>query len=111
MSKGDSLGEFEQLILFAVIRLGDDAYGMRVRQEIAARTGRDVSIGAVYATLDRLENKAMVKSSIGDPTPERGGRAKRSFRVTAAGTQAVNRARHNFERMTAGLFPAPRGAK
>jgi PadR family transcriptional regulator PadR len=106
MSKGELLGEFEHLILLAVLRLDDDAYGMRVRQEIADRTGRDVSIGAVYATLDRLAEKGLVVSSMGEATPERGGRAKRSFRLTRAGTDSVNRARHEMESMTDGLrFP------
>ncbi|HEV1287668.1 MAG TPA: helix-turn-helix transcriptional regulator [Bryobacteraceae bacterium] len=106
MSKGELLGEFEHLILLAVLRLDDDAYGMRVRQEIADRTGRDVSIGAVYATLDRLAEKGLVVSSMGEATPERGGRAKRSFRLTRAGADSVNRARHEMESMTDGLrFP------
>lgn len=106
MPKGDSLGEFEHLILLAVLRLGADAYGMRVRREIAERTGRDVSIGAVYATLDRLADKGLLRSSLSDPTPERGGRAKRSFRVTGAGADAVNRARQDLANMIEGLvFP------
>jgi PadR family transcriptional regulator PadR len=106
MSKGELLGEFEHLTLLAVLRLGDDAYGMRVRQEIAGRTGRDVSIGAVYATLDRLAEKGLVVSSMGEATAERGGRAKRCFRLTRAGADSVNRARHEMESMMDGLrFP------
>lgn len=106
MSKGELLGEFEHLTLLAVLRLGDDAYGMRVRQEIAERTGRDVSIGAVYATLDRLAEKGLVVSSKGEATAERGGRAKRCFRLTRAGADSVNRARHEMESMMDGLrFP------
>jgi PadR family transcriptional regulator PadR len=106
MAKGDSLGEFEHLVMLAVLRLGDDAYGMRVRQEIDSRTGRDVSIGAVYATLERLEEKGLVASSMSEPTPERGGRAKRSFRLTGEGAAAVNRARQELASMTEGLaFP------
>src|ERR1700693_3690622 len=106
MSKGELLGEFEHLILLAVLRLDDDAYGMRARPEIADRTRRDVSIGAVYATLDRLAEKGLVVSSMGEATPERGGRAKRSFRLTRAGADSVNRARHEMESMTDGLrFP------
>ena len=112
MAKGELLGEFEHLILLAILRLGEDAYGMRVRSEIADRTGRDVTIGAVYATLDRLESKGLVTSALGDPTPERGGRAKRSFRLTAAGAAAVNRAQKELARMTEGLaFPTPRGTR
>ena len=112
MPKGESLGQFEQLVLLAVLRLGADAYGMRVRREIAERTGRDVTIGAVYATLDRLAAKGLVRSALGDPTPERGGRAKRSFRVTGAGTEALNRARQDLVNMLEGLaWPHPRGAR
>jgi PadR family transcriptional regulator PadR len=103
MPKGESLGEFEHLILLAVLRLGAEAYGMRVRREIAERTSRDVTIGAVYATLDRLAAKGLVRSTLSDPTPERGGRAKRSFSVTAAGMAAVNRAREEFASMSEGL--------
>jgi DNA-binding PadR family transcriptional regulator len=106
MPKGESLGEFEHLILLAVLRLRDDAYGMRVRREISGRTGRDVTIGAVYSTLERLENKGLVAASTGEATPERGGRPKRSFHVTGAGIEAVNRTRQEVESMTEGLvFP------
>lgn len=112
MAKGDSLGEFEHLVLLAVLRLGTDAYGMRVRREIAVRTDRDVSIGAVYATLDRLADKGLVTSTLSDPTPERGGRAKRSFRLTGAGADAVNRAGQDLANMQEGLvFPRPRAAR
>jgi PadR family transcriptional regulator PadR len=107
MPKGESLGEFEHLILLAVLRLRDDAYGMRVRREISERTGRDVTIGAVYSTLERLETKGLVSAMVGDATPERGGRPKRSFHVTASGMEAVNRTRHEMASMTEGLvFPA-----
>ena len=85
---------------------------MRVRREIAERTGRDVSIGAVYATLDRLEEKALVGGRLSEPTPERGGRAKRSFHLTGAGIEAVNRARRESESMLEGLvFPVPGGSR
>jgi DNA-binding PadR family transcriptional regulator len=85
---------------------------MRVRQEIAERTDRDVTIGAVYATLDRLAEKGLVTSTLSDPTPERGGRAKRSFRLTGAGADAVNRATQALVNMQEGLvFPQPRGAQ
>ncbi len=108
MAKGDTLGEFEHLVLLAIVRLRDDAYGMRVRREIAARTGRDVTIGAVYTTLERLAAKELVTSELGDATPERGGRAKRTFRVTGAGVQALNRTRGEMARMTQGLaYPLP----
>jgi PadR family transcriptional regulator, regulatory protein PadR len=110
--KGESLGEFEQLVLLAVLRLKEDAYGMRVRREIAERTGRDTTIGAVYSTLDRLAEKGLITASMSEPTPERGGRAKRSFLLTGAGIEAVNRARRELGNMLEGLvFPLPGGAR
>jgi DNA-binding PadR family transcriptional regulator len=99
----DYLGEFEHIIVLALLRLEDRAYGVTVRQEIELRTKREVSIGAVYATLDRLETKGYVKSRHGEPTPERGGRSKRFFRVTAAGMAAVNRTQRTLHRMSEGL--------
>ena len=84
------LGEFEYLLLTAAARLGDGAYGAAMRQEIEEATGRDCSIGALYTTLDRLEAKGFVKTWMGDPTPQRGGRPKRMVRVTAKGTQAAS---------------------
>src|SRR5713101_530094 len=101
----DYLGEFEHIIVLALLRLEDRAYGVTVRQEIEFRTKREVSIGAVYATLDRLETKGYVKSHRGDPTPERGGRAKRFFRVTPKGMLAVNRTQRALQNMTDGLDP------
>jgi PadR family transcriptional regulator, regulatory protein PadR len=103
MSDRDYLGEFEHIVVLALLRLSDRAYGVTVRQEIEARISREVSIGAVYATLDRLEAKGYVKSQIGEPTPERGGRSKRFFRVTAMGVAAVNRTHRALESMTEGL--------
>jgi len=99
----DYLGEFEHVVLLALLRLGDDAYGVTVRQEIARRTGRDVSVGAIYTTLGRLETKGFVKSWLGAPTTERGGRAKRHFRVAAKGLAAVERTHDTLRRMTDGL--------
>ena len=99
----DYLGEFEHIIILALLQLEDRAYGVTVQQEIQLRTQREVSIGAVYATLDRLETKGYVKSHRGDPTPERGGRSKRFFRVTAKGVAAVNRTQRALQRMTEGL--------
>jgi PadR family transcriptional regulator, regulatory protein PadR len=97
------LGEFEHIILLALLRLEDRAYGVTVRQEIEQRTRREVSIGAVYATLDRLEAKGYVTSYLGDPTPERGGRSKRFFRVTANGLTAASRTHRAFQSMAEGL--------
>jgi PadR family transcriptional regulator PadR len=103
MTGRDSLGEFEHIVVLALLRLDDRAYGVSVRQEIEFRTRREVSIGAVYATLDRLETKGIVKSHRGDPTPARGGRSKRFFHVTAKGVAAVNRTQRALQRMTEGL--------
>jgi PadR family transcriptional regulator PadR len=99
----DFLGEFEHIIVLALLRLEDRAYGVTVRQEIELRTNREVSIGAVYATLNRLETKGYVKSRRGDPTPERGGRSKRFFRVTAKGVAAVSRTQRALQNMTEGI--------
>jgi PadR family transcriptional regulator PadR len=84
------LGEFEYLLLTSAARLGEDAYGAAMRQEIEEATKRECSIGALYTTLDRLEAKGFVKTWMGDPTPQRGGRPKRMVRVTAQGTQAAS---------------------
>lgn len=99
MGKGDFLGEFEQVVLLAVARLDDDAYGVSVRKEIERRTGRDVSVGSVYATLARLEEKGLVTSSEGQPTPRRGGRARRLFRILPDGAHALRATRGMMERL------------
>src|SRR5215469_3086152 len=83
------LGEFEYLLLTASARLGDDAYGAAIRQEIEEATGRACSIGALYTTIDRLETKGLLKTWMGEATPQRGGRAKRMVRVTGKGVQAA----------------------
>jgi PadR family transcriptional regulator len=83
------LGEFEYLLITAAARLGEDAYGAAIRQEIEGATKRRCSIGALYTTLDRLEAKGFLKTWMGDPTPQRGGRPKRMVRVTAKGIQAA----------------------
>ena len=85
------LGEFELVVLLAVIGLGDDAYPVAIRDAIERRTGRQAARAAVFVTLERLEDKGLVSSRYGDPTPVRGGRAKRFFRATAAGGRAVSR--------------------
>jgi PadR family transcriptional regulator, regulatory protein PadR len=103
MNRGELLGSLEYIILLALLRLDGRAHGMMVRREIEERTGRNVSIGAVYATLERLETKGYVSSSIGEPTPERGGRAKRLFRVQAAGRRALQVSEQTIRSMTAGL--------
>jgi DNA-binding PadR family transcriptional regulator len=103
MAKSDSLGDFEQLVVLALLRLGDGAYGMLVRREIEDRTGREVSLGAIYATLDRLENKGMVSSRLGGAGDSRRGRAKRYFTVEAPGRTALRRALDAVDRMRAGV--------
>ena len=103
MAERDYLGEFEHIVVLALLRLADRAYGVTVRQEIESRIGRKASIGAIYATLDRLEAKGYVTSRLGDPTPERGGRSKRFFRVTGEGLAAVNRTHRALKTMTEGL--------
>ncbi len=97
------LGEFEQVVLLAILRAGDNAYGVTIRAEIAACTDREPAPGALYTTLDRLEEKGMVASRMGDPTPQRGGRAKRYFTVTATGMAAVARAQRSYQRLLKGL--------
>jgi PadR family transcriptional regulator, regulatory protein PadR len=90
-------------VLLALVRLRTNAYGMTIRQEIETRTGRNLSIGAVYATLERLEEKGYVSSARGEPAAERGGRAKRLFRIEAAGQDALQSSHDVFQKMTAGL--------
>ena len=97
------LGEFEQLVLLAILRAGADAYGVPIRQAIADRSGRDVSLAAVYKTLTRLEEKGLVTTHVGEPTPERGGRRKRYYTLTAAGQRAVRQSVDVLRRMMRGL--------
>ena len=87
------LGEFELLLLLAIIQLGEEAYGVPVSREIERHRGRVVSVGSVYAALERLEGKGLVESELGDPTPERGGKAKRFFRITREGMRQVHETR------------------
>ena len=97
------LGEFEQIVLLALLRLGENAYGVPIRQEIEKRTKRDVSVGALYRTLDRLEAKGYVASWFAEPTAERGGRSKRFFRVEPLGLKAVKRSQKVLTVMLEGL--------
>src|SRR5258708_18680567 len=102
MAERGYLGEFELMLLLAIIQLGDDAYGVPISRELEKHRGRDVSVGSVYAALERLEAKGLVESSLGDPTPERGGKAKRFFRVTREGLRLVQETR----RVLTGLWKA-----
>jgi len=103
MPRGDLLGSLEHLVLLALIRLKSNAYGMTVRREIEERTGRNISIGAVYTTLERLQTKGYVSSLVGEPTAERGGRAKRLFRIEADGERALRASQEAIRQMTIGL--------
>jgi DNA-binding PadR family transcriptional regulator len=103
--KAPVLGDFEQLVLLGVLRLElqDSAYGAAIRQEIHVRSGRDVSINAVYTTLDRLESKGFLKSWVGAPTPQRGGRRRKFYALRPAGVAALRQAYRAFTAMADGL--------
>jgi len=102
------LGEFELMILLTIIRLGEQVYGVPLTRELSAIRGDDVAIGSVYAALDRLELKGLISSSLGEPSPERGGRAKRYFRVTDQGLRAVRETRKVLSKLWKSL-PATGG--
>ena len=97
------LGDFEQLVLLGVLRLKDAGYGAAIRQEIHARSGRDVSINAVYTTLDRLERKGLLRSWIGDPTPQRGGRRRKFYALRPAGISALQQSYQSLTAMARGF--------
>lgn len=110
MRKGEYLGNFELMLMLALLRLGEDAYGVTIAQELEEQTGREVVVASVYATLDRLQERGLVASSLGDSTPERGGRAKRYFRITGAGLREVRDARKSLMNLWEGL-PQLKGEK
>ena len=111
MGRREYLGEFEQIVLLAILRLADEAYGVPIRLEIERRTGRALTVGALYRTLDRLQDKGYVSSAFSDPTPERGGRSKRYFTVRPAGLRALRASREALTAMWEGLEPlVQRGA-
>lgn len=99
MARSTFLGEFEQVTLLAVARLKEEAYGVTIRKEIEDRSSRKVAIGSVYAALERMERKGMILSTVGEPTPERGGRAKRYFELSPAGLKALLDARATLNRL------------
>ena len=103
MSKRSYLGEMELMVLLAVVRLGEEAYGVPISKELLILAGREVALGSIYAALDRLEQKRFVTSLLGDPTPERGGRAKRYFRVTPAGVRALKTTRMALTNLWSGI--------
>ena len=103
MAKRGYLGEFEFMVMLALLRLGQDAYGVQVSREIERRCGRGVSVGSLYATLERLEVQGLVRSNLGEPTAERGGRAKRYFHVTANGLKTVRESQRALSSLWEGL--------
>lgn len=103
MKDAGTLGEFEIMVVAAVMHLGSDAYGANVRQEIEDRTGRSATVGAIYTTLSRLEDKGLVSSKLGAATAERGGRPKRFFRITAQGNRAFDNSVSSLGNMLEGL--------
>jgi DNA-binding PadR family transcriptional regulator len=102
---GNTLGEFEQLVMFAVLRLDGAAYGTSIRLELRERARRDVSPGAIFTCLERLEARGLVASHYGEPTPERGGRRKRFYRLTADGRRSLSQSFETVKRMARGLEP------
>jgi DNA-binding PadR family transcriptional regulator len=110
MAGREHLGELEHLVLLAVLRLGEDAYGVPIRLEIERRAGRSLTVGALYRTLDRLEAKGYVTSRFGDPTPERGGRSRRYFKMRPLGNQALRASREALAAMWKGVELVSRGS-
>ncbi len=107
----DAIGEFEQLILFALVRLGADAYGVSVREEIEKRTGRAISAGALYTALDRMEQRGLVASRLGEATAQRGGKRKRLYTVQPAGERALARVYESMRLMANGVATRLRAVK
>ena len=108
----EALGEFEQLVLLAIVHLGDDnVYGVPIAEEIERRTGRSVSPAAVYVTLRRLEQKGLLSSTLSDPTPERGGKARRCVKLSTAGAERLRASRQALDSMWHGLDPRLRGLR
>jgi DNA-binding PadR family transcriptional regulator len=103
MPKRSNLGDFELMVMLALLRLGDDAYGVPISREIEQQSGREVALGSVYATLERLEGRGLVSSHLGKPTAERGGKAKRYFRVTSNGLRKAQETRRALMKLWRGL--------
>jgi len=103
LSRKETLGDFEEIVLLAVMRLGAESYGVTIKEEIEERTGREVSLGAIYPTLERREQKGYVSSWTGEPRGERGGRARRHFRLEPAGLEALRRSREEIIAMWEGF--------
>jgi PadR family transcriptional regulator PadR len=107
----EALGEFEQMVLLAILHLGDDVYGVPIVDEIQRRTGRTVAPAAVYITLRRLEQKGLLTSWMSESTPERGGKSRRCVKVTGAGPESLRESRKVLESMWKGLGSKLRGAQ
>lgn len=107
MNRGDALTEFEQMVLLALVRLADRAYGVTIREEIEARAGRKVSLASAYAALERMQQRGYVASWVSEPMPIRGGRARKHFRIEAAGAAALKQARSTMDAMWHGLDAHP----
>ncbi len=103
MRNREFIGQHELMVMLAVLRLGREAYGVPIAAEIAARTGREMLQGSVYAILERLESRSLVTSRLGEATPQRGGRAKRYFKLTAEGARQVREAQRALEALWGGL--------
>jgi PadR family transcriptional regulator, regulatory protein PadR len=103
MRNREFLGQHELMVMLAVLRLGREAYGVPIAAEIAAKTGREMLQGSVYAVLERLESKGLITSRLGEATPQRGGRAKRYFALTAEGNRQVRAAQHALEALWQGI--------
>ncbi len=110
MAKREFLGGFELLVLLALIRIGDEAYGVPISEAIEESSGKEVAMGSVYITLERLEQKGFVSSRLGEPTAERGGRAKTYFRITAKGLREVRQARRTLMNLWQGVPQLQGGA-
>jgi PadR family transcriptional regulator PadR len=107
MAKGDFLGEFELYVLLAIVHCTPEAYGLRLRQDIETRTGREVAIGAVYATVARLEDKALIWHDVSAPQPIPGGRARKHYHLTPAGERALRHSTQMMRRMMLGWPTSP----
>jgi DNA-binding PadR family transcriptional regulator len=110
MSNREYLGNFETMVLLALLRLEDDAYGIPILNELEEKSGRSITVGSLYAALDRLERKAYVTSWWGEPTAERGGRAKKYFKITAAGLRELRQTQETFIKLWHGI-PALKSGK
>lgn len=104
----EALGNFELMVLLAILRVGEDAYGVPIARELEESSGKQVLLGSVYAALDRLQAKGFVSSRVGDPTPERGGRAKKYFKITVKGLREVRDTQRTLVSLWRGL-PELRG--